>query len=190
MIHFTELISSVPGITEEEKELHLKLFKKEVVPRKTIITEKGKPERFLSFIEEGILRYYLLDEERMKEVTFAFSFAGRFSSAYDSFITQQPCRYSVETMKETVLYRIDYDSVQVLYTETRIGNLIGRKSAENLFLSKAEGELSLLTQTAEERYLDLMHRRPEILEHIPLKYIASYIGVTPQALSRIRARIY
>lgn len=66
---------------------------------------------------------------------------------------------------------------------------IGRKSAESLFLIKSRRELSLLNKTAEERYLDLFSQRPELIRHIPLKHIASYIGVTPQALSRIRKRI-
>lgn len=61
--------------------------------------------------------------------------------------------------------------------------------AENMFLIKSKREISLLSRTAEERYLNLFIDRPKLLQQIPLKYIASYIGVTPQALSRIRKRI-
>ena len=67
--------------------------------------------------------------------------------------------------------------------------MIGRRASEELFLKKSKRELSLLRDSAEERYLNLFEERPELLREIPLKYIASYIGVTPQALSRIRRRI-
>jgi DNA-binding MarR family transcriptional regulator len=70
-----------------------------------------------------------------------------------------------------------------------MGNLFGRLAAESLFLEKSKRELSLLTNTPEQRYLNLFTEHPELIRKIPLKYIASYIGVTPQALSRIRKRI-
>ena len=70
-----------------------------------------------------------------------------------------------------------------------MGNKIGRHASEDLYLKKAKRELSLLNDTAEQRYLNLFTEQPHMLKHIPLKYIASYIGITPQALSRIRKRI-
>lgn len=73
--------------------------------------------------------------------------------------------------------------------KTEFGNTIGRKMAEKMFLIKSKRELSLLSKSAEERYLDLFSDRPKLLRQIPLKYIASYIGITLQALSRIRKRI-
>ena len=87
------------------------------------------------------------------------------------------------------MWRISVKDLQEVYKETENGNLIGRRMAENMFLIKSKREISLLNKTAEERYLDLFSERPKLLKQIPLKYIASYIGVTPQALSRIRKRI-
>jgi len=85
---------------------------------------------------------------------------------------------------------MSYDGLQTVYRETKIGNSIGRWAAEDQFLKKTERELSLLNDTAEQRYLRLFSEQPKLIEKIPLKYIASYIGITPQALSRIRRRIY
>lgn len=79
--------------------------------------------------------------------------------------------------------------MQEIYKETQIGNTIGRQASEELFLKKSQRELSLLNETAEQRYLKLFSEQPELIKEIPLKYIASYIGITPQALSRIRKRI-
>jgi len=70
-----------------------------------------------------------------------------------------------------------------------VGNYLGRFASEKLFLAKSKRELALLKYNATERYLNLFTEQPEILKFIPLKYVASYIGVTPQGLSRIRRQI-
>lgn len=141
----------------------------------------------MSFIESGTVRFFIPGVEN--DLTFVFAFDGWFVSAYDSFITRQSATYEVETLTETKLYRISYDNLQVVYRETSFGNLIGRMASEYLFLYKTQRELSLLQKSAQERYLDLLTEQPHLIKNIPLKYLASYIGITPQALSRIRKRI-
>ncbi|GAA3555495.1 Crp/Fnr family transcriptional regulator [Snuella lapsa] len=149
--------------------------------------KKGDTERYLSFIEKGSIRFYVPNAD--KDLTFGFVFQNAFVSAYDSFLTQSPCTYTVETIEDTVLWRLTYNDLQIIYDTTQIGNTIGRKACEDLYLKKTKRELSLLNETAEVRYANLFSERPELIKHVPLKYIASYIGVTPQALSRIRKRI-
>ena len=163
-----------------------KLEKVELKAKKPLLNV-GKVENYLSFIESGTVRFYIPQGEN--DLTFGFVFEGGFVSAYDSFLTRTPSLYAIECITATVLWRISYNDLQTIYQETSVGNLIGRKASENLFLIKSRRELSFLTQSAEERYLSLFSERPELIRQIPLKYIASYIGVTPQALSRIRKRI-
>ncbi len=175
------------NISEEDwKIFSSKLFRLEL-PKKEILLNIGQTENYLSFIEEGVVRFYIPRLEN--DLTTGFLFKGTFLSAYDSFLTQTPSKYRVETITPTILWRLTYCDLQDIYRQTTIGNLIGRKASEELFLKKHQRELSFLHDTAEERYLRLFTERPELIQHIPLKYIASYIGVTPQALSRIRKRI-
>lgn len=155
--------------------------------KKAQILKKGETEKYLSFIEEGIVRFYIPKIEY--DTTINLAFEGSFASVYDSFLTQSPSLYAFEAITNTTLWRLTYDDLQTIYSETAIGNLIGRKAAEQLYLLIKQRELSFLNKSAEERYLDLFETRPDLIKHIPLKYIASYIGVTPQALSRIRRRI-
>ncbi|AWV98744.1 Crp/Fnr family transcriptional regulator [Arcticibacterium luteifluviistationis] len=157
------------------------------VPKKTAILKAGKVENHLSFVQNGIIRYYIPNLE--SDLTFAFVFENSFSCAYDSFLCQSPSNYTVETISESTLWQVTYQDLEDIYTNTAVGNTIGRKASEALFLKKAKRELSLLNETAEERYLNLFTERPELIRQIPLQYIASYIGITPQALSRIRKRI-
>lgn len=135
----------------------------------------------------GIVRYYIPKLEN--ELTFTFVFSNSFVSGYDSFLTRKPSTFHIETLTNTILWRLSYIDLQTIYNETKIGNLIGRQASESLFLKKSKRELSLLNETAEQRYLNLFTEQPHLIQQIPLKYIASYIGVTPQALSRIRKRI-
>jgi CRP-like cAMP-binding protein len=175
------------GITEEDWNVFPSKLVKVEFPKKEIILNTGKVEHHLSFIEKGIVRFYVPNDE--KDLTFGFAFENSFVSAYDSFLTQTPSNYRVETVSHSILWRLTYDDLQDIYESTEIGNLIGRKASEDLFLKKSNRELSLLAGTAEENYLKLFTERPEVIRQIPLKYIASYIGITPQALSRIRRRI-
>lgn len=158
------------------------------LPRKTLLIQKGKVENYLSFIEEGMTRSFIpgpVDEE----LTFAFNFKNSFVSAYQSFISRQPALFMIETLADTLLWRIHYNDLQAIYNSTTTGDRIGRLAAEELFMAKSSREFSLLSDSAEERYLKLFSEQPLLLQSIPLKYIASYIGITPQALSRIRKRI-
>jgi CRP-like cAMP-binding protein len=156
-------------------------------PSRTVILKKGQVEQYLSFIEKGIVRFYIPQEDR--ELTFSFSFANNFVSAYDSFLSAMPSLYQVETLTESTLWRINITDLQEVYEQTDAGNIIGRKAAEGLFLKKSQREMSLLYDNAETRYLKLLTEQPHLIQQIPLKYLASYIGITPQALSRIRKRI-
>jgi|SRR5690606_20274975 len=163
-----------------------KLIKRDF-PKKHILLKPGQIENYLSFIQKGIVRFYIPKENN--DLTFSFAFENNFVSGYNSFLTQTPSTYYIETLTETNLWQLTYDDLQEIYQKTKIGNAIGRHASEQLFLKKIQRELSLLSETPEQRYKNLFSNQIELIKHIPLKYIASYIGVTPQALSRIRRRI-
>jgi len=157
-------------------------------PKKYLLLKAGQTENNLSFIETGMVRFYIEKEEN--ELTFSFTFANNFVSGYDSFLTRTPSTYYIETLTKTVLWQITYKDLQTIYNETVIGNVIGRRASEELFIKKTRREIALLNETAEQRYKNLLEEQPELIRQIPLKYIAPYIGITPQALSRIRKRIF
>lgn len=174
-------------LTEYEWQIFSSKLIKQDFPKKHILLKAGQIENNLSFIESGILRSYIPKEEN--DLTFGFSFSNGFVSGYNSFLTRKPSIYNIQTLKKTTLWQLSYEDLQEIYRQTKIGNAIGRKASEELFLKKSQRELSLLNETAEQRYLNLFTEQPELIKEIPLKYIASYIGITPQALSRIRRRI-
>lgn len=187
MNELRKFIDTISPMSNSDWNLFSSKLKEVKLDKNTTLLKLGKTETHLSFISKGIVRFYIPKEE--SDLTFGFVFENDFVTAYDSLLTQTPSEYQIETLTETILWQISYKDLQEVYQKTSTGNIIGRKMAENMYLIKSKRELSLLSKTAEERYLSLFSERPKLLQYIPLKYIASYIGVTPQALSRIRKRI-
>lgn len=189
MLEFRKHIESIATISNEDWSIFSSFLEKREFPKKHIFLKMGEVENYVSFIEKGEVRLSIPIEEEEKELTFGFSFKDEFISAYDSFLTRTPSLYLLETLAPTTLWSINYNDLQLAYQQTEIGNKIGRFIAERLYLLKSKREQSLLNENPDQRYLNLFKERPNLIKQIPLKYIASYIGVTPQALSRIRKRI-
>jgi CRP-like cAMP-binding protein len=182
-------IDQIAAISKEDWDFFKSKLQRRIFSKKTVFLKINEIENHISFIESGVVRLFIPKENPEKEITFGFSFQNQFISAYDSFLTQKPSLYQLQTLTETTILSISHKDLQEVYKTTQIGNLIGRLTAERLFLIKSTREQNLLNLSAEERYLKLFKERPELLKVIPLKYISSYIGVTAQALSRIRKRL-
>lgn len=188
MGHLREYYERIIKLQELEWEFITAHFDRKIFEKNEIITKQGETENYLSFIESGIVRFYIPNDEN--QLIFNFSFNKEFTCTYDSFLTQTPSEYELQALTETIVWQISYNDLQKVYAQTQVGNYLGRFASEKLFLAKSKRELSLLKYNAKERYLRLFIEQPDILKFIPMKYIASYIRITPQGLSRIRKQIY
>ena len=182
-------LDKIASISSSDWNFFISKLHRRIITKKSIFVKVNQIENHISFIESGIVRLFIPKDNPEKEITFGFSFKNQFVSAYDSFLTQSPSNYQLQALTETTVLSISYKDLQSVYKSTQIGNLIGRLTAEDLFLIKSKREQNLLNLNAEQRYLQLFKERPELLKSVPLKYISSYIGVTAQALSRIRKRL-
>ena len=182
-------LDKIASISSSDWNFFISKLHRRIITKKSVFIKVNQIENHISFIESGIVRLFIPSDNPEKEITFGFSFKNQFVSAYDSFLTQSPSNYQLQTLTETAMLSISYKDLQSVYKSTQIGNLIGRLTAEDLFLIKSKREQDLLNLNAEQRYLKLFKERPELLKSVPLKYISSYIGVTAQALSRIRKRL-
>lgn len=178
----------IAPITDRDWELFSANLIRAEFPKKTSLLKMGEVENYISFIEKGVVRFFL-PKSVDKEITFAITFENELVCAYDSFLKQCPSEYFVETITPTTLIRFDRRLLQKMYVEIPLSNTIGRILSEEIFLIKAKRELLFLKYSPLQRYLNLFEEKPRLIKDIPLKYLASYIGITPQALSRIRKRI-
>lgn len=158
-------------ISDSDFEIFSSKLSREIFPKKSFLLQSGQTENYLSFIESGIVRFFIEKEDF--DMTFGFAFENNFFGAYDSFITQKPCIYGVQAISDTVVWRISFEDLEEVYEESACGEKIGRKIAEGIYLKKMKRELSLLQDSATQRYLDLFTKQPQLIREIPLKYIAS-----------------
>ena len=160
---------------------------KEVQFKKSnFITEAGKIEKHFYVVLEGVQAIYILTPQGEKKVI-GFSYTGSFSGVYDSFLKDRPSHYFLEALTDSKMIRItkdDYDQFFELYPEF---NIWGRIAHQELLIGRVNREIELITLTAKERFEAFMQRCPEELTYIPQKLLASYLNMTPETYSRMRA---
>lgn len=181
------LLSKGIPVTEENWRPFVEKNVRKEFKKKDLILKQGEVDNYLSFVETGAARLFFIKEN--KELTIRFVFENQFLTAYDSFTQRTPSRCDIEALTDMVVWQIHYDDLQEIYRSQDIGNLVGRLTVEALYVEKLNREFSFLSETAEQRYLKMMKEQPNLFQLLPLKHIASYMGITPQALSRIRKRI-
>ncbi len=156
--------------------------------KKELILQEGQICKYAYFINYGCIRYYYNVDGQ--ENTAQFFFENGWYTDYDSFLTGKPTNQNIETLEKTQLLLLAAKDLQQLYIDIPKFERFGRLMAENAFLGIRQRSEILENQTAEERYLTLMKERPKVFERIPQHYIASYLGIKPPSLSRIRKRIF
>jgi CRP-like cAMP-binding protein len=140
----------------------------------------------VGFIRKGYVRlYYLVDGE---EITKDFNFENAFCGSHASFSAQTPSRFNVVAMEDCEFYVISREDLYSLYDRYKSFERIGRLYMEYMFDRKERRESAFLQDDAGKRYSDLRAEYPQIVQRVPLKYIASYLGITAETLSRIRAK--
>ena len=156
-------------------------------PKGTCILKAGKTERSVFFVKEGIVRAYI--EHEGKQITFWLGAEGSTVVSLRSYVNGEPGYETVECIEDTTLYVLKRDVLDTCFSNNvDIANW-GRKFAETEFLNAEEKFIPLLFTTATERYRALLENHPELLQRVSLECLASYLGVTAQSLSRIRAEL-
>jgi CRP-like cAMP-binding protein len=147
----------------------------------------GKNCNYLAFIQYGCFRVYFFDK-RGREIITWFSFDEMVITDLLGLYTSGKAKFYVEAMEDSLLFKITKDDLEKVYNTYPIYREFGRKFAEEALTMLMQRTLSLHTKSAEERYKELL-QIPNFMEKIPLKYLASYLGVTDTSLSRIRKKI-
>lgn len=172
--------------SEEWEEFEKGLFVKKHAKGDVLIRE-GQTCRFVTFINYGSVRAYELVDGI--EVNRTFFSDGFFATEYKSFITQQPSHEYLEVLEPTELVWIDYHLLQDMYARFKSFERLGRMLAEMLYVKMREKVMVLRVNTPEERYQIMMKESPHFIQKIQHYHLASYLGITPQSLSRIRKRL-
>lgn len=181
-----KLKNSIPGLKENWDEYKC-CFKETHVKKNTILLSEGEVSKKMFFIEKGCLRmiYY----KNGRDITFQFFLEKQAVASMESFFTGQPSLFSLEAIEPStliVLEKKDFDMLIEKFPEMKL--LMDRLIFQRLE-HYAKLFLSFIKDSPRERYLELLKNNPQLLQRIPQHYIASYLGISPVSLSRIRNRI-
>jgi CRP-like cAMP-binding protein len=179
--------SMMPHLTEAdwqalEERLTIKTYKKG-----DYIVKQGDVCNYVYFINAGFLRFYKIIDG--KEISTGFIGANEYVSSYGSFLRRQPAFENLEVLEEAELHCLSYDDMQFLYKHHPVYQMFGRVIAEQLFIWINDRTNALLLLTPEQRYENMIKNESELLQRVPQYMLASYIGVTPEHLSRIRKKM-
>lgn len=180
-----KLIYTIKADRENWTKFQDSIVEKEI-PSKTVLLHEGEISNNIYLIEKGCLREWFNKEG--KDITFQFFFEGQPVASIDSFMNQKPSLFTIESIERTTILsigKVDFEKLLVSYPEFKNGfqDFIFQR-----FRIYGQLFLSRIKDTPQERYEDLIKNHPEIIKRIPQHYIASFLGITPISLSRIRNR--
>ncbi len=154
-------------------------------PRDTLLKTYDTTEKYFNFLITGSGGNLLWSNNNF--VCTDISLQKEPLCDYVSFMTQKPSLIEVRLFEDSQIFRIDHQNFQRIFERGNYGEQVTRLALESAYKEKEQQQIALLTQTAKQRYLEMVKQNP-LIESIPLKYLASYLGITPQSLSRIRAQ--
>lgn len=177
--------SRFPEMTSEGRKILENLAERRDLNKGEMLIHQGQISRYIVFVAKGMLRQYYF--KNGKEVTEHFSYEGCILMCIESLLKQEPTRLVAEALEPATVYLLPYDRLLKLSEDIREINIFYRKVLEfSLITSQIKAD-SWRFETARERYNLLMKTHPEVIKRAPLSHIASYLLMTPETLSRVRA---
>lgn len=177
----------LPTMTDESWNLCEQLVTIRTFKKGEMILREGMVCNNVSFINYGSVRMYFVIDGKEKITSFCNEL--NYISDYRSFLTREPSRIYLQALEATELVDTSYEGLQLLYDKVPEANKLGRLIAERLFIEMSDGADTEKNETIDVRYRKIMDEHPWLMQRVPQYMIASYLGITPEALSRVKARM-
>jgi CRP-like cAMP-binding protein len=149
------------------------------------LIQEGKICNEIAFIKSGILRSFYINNEG-EEITNCITFENELMSAFSSFITQKPTEENIQAVVDTELLILKRSDMELLYENSSAWQKVGRYLTEMQYVELEQRTVSFQKNSAKQRYEKLIEHHSNYIKYIPLQYLASYLGITPRHLSRLR----
>ena len=192
--HPKDITSIIAGVqkyvklTDEESALFNSFLEPKSISRRTLLAKEGEICRQSIFVVDGALKSFTLDKESNEHVI-SFALSGWWIADMYSLINQKPGMLRIESLADSELLLLSKQNQELLYERVPKFERFFRIITENALVASQQRIINNLTLTAEERYINFMEKYPFVLTCAPLHNIASYLGMTPEFLSKIRRRI-
>jgi CRP-like cAMP-binding protein len=181
-----EKLRSYIPFSEDEERFIGSIFKQKVLGKGEHLLLAGEVCGEAAFVERGVFRSYINTGER--DATFYFASENDFICDYPSFLPQRPSGVNIQALEAAQVRVISFDGLQEFYRTITFGERFGRLIAEEIFLDSIQQLASFYSDKPAVRYRNFVERFPHLVQRVPQYYIASYVGIEPQSLSRIRRR--
>jgi CRP-like cAMP-binding protein len=175
------------SLTGEELKLIDTYFEVKALKRKDFLLQNGKICNFIGFIADGTIRHFHIKDGIEK--TCDISFENAWVTDFQSFTHDTSCIMNLQAIEDTTVFIIKKENLYRLYNECNRYETFGRLMAEQVAQRATEIAMSLSSDKPEERFKNLIKKQPDLFQRIPQKYIANFLGISPESLSRIRSRI-
>lgn len=172
------------GIDFSKLDSHLRV---RTIAKGGYLFSEGEICQFIGFILKGCFRIFILKDG--KEITFDFFVENRPVVDYESYFRKQPTQFYFQAIEPSEILILNDICLRLLFEEPQNGQRLQRIAVENLFFRFRDKLLSLYLDEPEERYLKLLQAEPDLLQRLPQYYLASYLGIEPESLSRLKKRI-
>jgi len=181
-------ISKVVSLTGEEEELLTSQLICRQIPRKTVLLRAGEICQFEGYIQKGCVRVYCMDEGG-NEVTIIFAVEDWWISDIASFQYQVPSALYMETLEDSEIYMLTPEKKEKLLQAVPLFERLFRMLVQRRLSTLQERLVDTITKSAADRYVEFVAKYPTIINRVPQYYIASYLGVSPEFVSKIRTRL-
>ncbi len=176
------------GIPEDQVDNLLKRAKTITVEKNEYFLREGEIPNRIGFNVSGLLRLYYIDVNGT-EIIKHFCFENTLAISYSAFLQREESRFYIQALEDTRLLTIDYNAYRELLASHMCWQVAARKLAELVFMIKEKREAELLLYSAQERYLRFLEDYPNLEKRLNQYHLASYLGITPESLSRIRSSL-
>jgi CRP-like cAMP-binding protein len=173
------------NLTESEFQYFTSFLSERKLKKRQYLVQQGDICRYTCFVSKGCLRMFEIDNTG-KEHNIQFAIEDWWTGDLDSFLTETPARLNVECLENCELLLIEKKDMERIYAEIPQFERFFRIIIQNAYVASQRRLLSVMSKNALERYLDFSERYPHILQRVPNHHIASYLGITPESLSRLR----
>ncbi len=186
MEHLFKHIANYHILSEAAQNALLNCFEKKIIAKNDFLLREGSICRHLYFLEKGALRgFYNLDG---KEITYWFGFNNDFVTSFHSYTTGQVAIENIQLIEGSIVWRIAKEKLTKLFDEHHEIERLVRIAYEKYYIRLEERFVNAQFKTAKELYENLLQNTPHIIERVPLGYVASYLGISQETLSRIRSQ--
>lgn len=173
------------SLTKEDESLILSAFEPVAIKKKKDLLVAGQPCPYLYFITRGCLRSFYIDSKGVEHI-YQIRMDNNWISDLESFFSQNPSKYNIEALEDTSLLRISQERMEQLLIEIPRLERYFRILFQKAYINALNRLNATMWETAMDRYHHMLKEHPEVFQRVPLIYIASYLGITPESLSRIR----